>query len=87
MNDINSNDSYIGVLCNVLGSSSCRASPCKNGGSCTETLGGYVCKCRDGYTGKNCNVGMSQLICLVISNVTCSCILISRIVLNLFSYK
>jgi len=40
------------------GSSSCRASTCKNGGSCIETLGGYLCQCRDGYKGKNCDVAV-----------------------------
>ena len=42
-----------------LGSSSCSSTTCRNGGSCIETLSGYRCQCRDGYSGKNCNVGMS----------------------------
>ena len=27
-------------------------SPCKNGASCTNTYGTYLCRCKAGYTGK-----------------------------------
>lgn len=32
----------------------CHPSPCKNGGTCTETEEGYECSCKEGYKGKIC---------------------------------
>lgn len=38
----------------------CANGPCKNGGKCTNTPGGYKCACVGGwYTGKNCDEGES----------------------------
>uniref|UniRef100_A0AAY4EAU9 Uncharacterized protein n=1 Tax=Denticeps clupeoides TaxID=299321 RepID=A0AAY4EAU9_9TELE len=33
----------------------CDASPCQNGGSCQNTLGGYVCVCPRDYGGQDCS--------------------------------
>ncbi len=35
----------------------CDSQPCLNGASCISHVGGYHCKCADGYTGDNCEVG------------------------------
>ena len=32
----------------------CDSNPCMNGGTCTDRLNIYTCKCRAGYTGANC---------------------------------
>ena len=29
----------------------CNLSPCQNGGTCDDLLGGYQCNCVDGFTG------------------------------------
>jgi len=34
--------------------------PCQNGGSCySDPQGGYVCECKSGYTGRNCQTAPS----------------------------
>lgn len=35
----------------------CKTSPCKNGGICSNTRGGYTCKCASGFKGKHCEQG------------------------------
>ena len=39
----------------------CFQFPCKNGGHCIEEANGYSCNCTssNGYTGENCESGMS----------------------------
>ncbi|KAK2168009.1 hypothetical protein LSH36_21g02016 [Paralvinella palmiformis] len=32
----------------------CASHPCRNGGFCAPVTSGYACKCRRGYSGKNC---------------------------------
>ncbi|KAI1899677.1 hypothetical protein AGOR_G00064240 [Albula goreensis] len=38
----------------------CKPNPCLNGGSCTDTVGGYSCDCREFYEGVNCEKDVSQ---------------------------
>ena len=30
--------------------------PCKNNSTCVSTLGDYTCNCKEGYSGKNCDI-------------------------------
>ena len=36
----------------------CDSSPCANGGSCTDLVNGYVCRCVFGYYGDTCEHGI-----------------------------
>lgn len=35
----------------------CSATPCKNGGQCTNLINDYSCKCTGSFEGKNCSSG------------------------------
>ncbi|XP_072036040.1 protein tolkin-like [Amphiura filiformis] len=36
----------------------CLSQPCRNGGQCIDVVNGFLCKCRRGFAGKLCNIGM-----------------------------
>lgn len=38
----------------------CSSSPCQNDGTCRDHLNGYSCFCRTGFTGRNCESGLSE---------------------------
>ena len=42
----------------------CKSSPCQNG-DCSSQPGGYTCKCKDGFTGKQCESGEIQYFILL----------------------
>ena len=61
-------DSYLGdiaiddvtiPLC-TEDNSGCLSNPCQNEGTCTDGNNDYTCTCKNGYTGKNCQTGMSN---------------------------
>lgn len=43
-----------------LNADNCSSNPCKNGGTCTSTFGGYVCKCTDAWEGINCEEDVNE---------------------------
>ena len=51
------------VLCNIdiyiTDIDDCKPSPCENGGTCTDGVNSYTCECVDGYTGVNCETGIT----------------------------
>ena len=45
---------YSVVYPECLDINECATTPCRNGGSCNNTIGSYVCSCPPGWVGKNC---------------------------------
>ena len=41
----------------VDSSNECSPSPCQNGGTCINRYNDYLCACKRGYSGKNCETG------------------------------
>lgn len=35
----------------------CQAQPCRNGGSCRDLPGAFICQCPEGFTGVHCETG------------------------------
>lgn len=35
----------------------CKPDPCLNNASCVDGINSYTCKCKPGFTGKNCETG------------------------------
>ena len=49
------------ILCHLLSDiNECESlvNPCKNGGTCQNTYGSYICICPPEWTGKDCGAGM-----------------------------
>jgi len=47
------------VIRNVSDINECAPVPCQNGGTCVDLVGSYRCDCKTGYSGTNCETGMS----------------------------
>lgn len=46
---------YTGNLC-TQDIDECAKEPCLNGGECTDGFGSYLCSCKSGFAGQNCEV-------------------------------
>ena len=44
---------FTGMLCEV-DINECNSLPCRNGGTCTDIVNGYICTCPPGYTDDQC---------------------------------
>ena len=40
----------------------CKENECQNGGLCVDALMSYSCSCKDGFEGRFCEKGLSNLI-------------------------
>ena len=38
----------------------CSNNPCKNGATCVDLVGSYRCDCKTGYSGTNCQTGLTS---------------------------
>lgn len=38
----------------------CASTPCDNGGVCDNQHNGYICHCKESFTGINCTQGNSE---------------------------
>ncbi|XP_041975910.1 delta and Notch-like epidermal growth factor-related receptor isoform X2 [Aricia agestis] len=73
---------YTGDKCEVE-YNECESSPCGNGGTCTDRVGGFSCACARGYTGNMCQLKVDlcspnpcsgQRLCIDHGNsYTCEC--------------
>lgn len=48
----------------------CADNPCKNGAMCSDSVGGYDCVCKSGFTGVHCE--KDQTLCILEKNKGCS---------------
>lgn len=54
-----------------LGNDNCTSNPCLNGGTCTNTYGGFMCHCLDTWTGNSCEQDVNE--CTVFANTDLGC--------------
>ena len=45
----------------VVDVNECNSNPCRNGGTCTDRVNEYTCKCPSGYNGDNCETSKSEI--------------------------
>ena len=38
----------------------CLSNPCQNGGKCEDEINSYTCTCAPGYTGHDCETGITN---------------------------
>ena len=49
------------LFLSVVNIDDCQPNPCKNGGSCTDKVNGYECKCEPGWSGDQCQCRATYL--------------------------
>lgn len=47
---------YISVFLLPQDINECLSEPCKNGGTCENQVGSYLCHCTQGFKGQNCEI-------------------------------
>ncbi|CAF0904049.1 unnamed protein product, partial [Adineta ricciae] len=52
--------------------------PCKNGGSCINTIGSYYCQCTEDYQGADCSIPIDPCLsnpCIASNSISCSSVI------------
>ena len=58
-NDYNDNKNKIKYMFGLsLDVNECVTKPCRNSGTCENLQGSYRCKCKAGFLGKHCEIGL-----------------------------
>ena len=59
INDYNDNKNKIKCMFGLsLDVNECVTKPCRNSGTCENLQGSYRCKCKAGFLGKHCEIGL-----------------------------
>ena len=59
INDYNNDKNKIKCMFGLsLDVNECVTKPCRNGGTCENLQGSYRCKCKAGFLGKRCEIGL-----------------------------
>lgn len=58
-------------LVDRLNADNCTSNPCRNGGICTNTFGGYLCKCPDAWAGDSCEEDVNE--CAIFAGTSLGC--------------
>ena len=88
--DLLVNDKFISLAAedtsSMEGNQDCgSSSKCKNGGVCTNTLGGHQCICPPGFSGEECTTGLLPLSTWLIWNlIFADCFCLERQTWNLY---
>lgn len=53
-------ETKVNLLFARLNADNCSSNPCKNGGQCWNTFGGYMCKCTTAWTGISCEEDVNE---------------------------
>ncbi|CAB0039615.1 unnamed protein product [Trichogramma brassicae] len=51
--------SFTGTQCEI-NIDECAGNPCLNGGTCTDLINGFKCKCADGFAGVHCQINVDD---------------------------
>lgn len=54
-----------------LNADNCSSNPCHNGATCSNTFGGYNCRCSDAWTGVNCEEDVNE--CAIFAGTDLGC--------------
>lgn len=58
-------------LFQLLSADNCTSNPCRNGGFCSNTFGGYICSCTDAWTGNDCDEDVNE--CSIYAGTALGC--------------
>lgn len=68
---VKSNYKFINNVNIVLDVDECLSEPCINAVSCVNLAGSYQCRCRRGWTGKDCDRNINDCVGQCLHGATC----------------